>query len=170
MSSHRFGLISDTHGRLHPDVFRLFHGVEAIFHAGDVVGEDLLDDLAALAPVHAVSGNCDDASPRLPPLAEVEAPFGKVLVSHSHLVPTRGDPAAELAAHFAPRGPRLIVFGHTHRSCCAEHQGIWVVNPGPAGRPRFNERPSVCLLTWDPQSDNFQFDFHRLDWAKIARA
>ncbi len=48
------GLISDTHGLLRPSVNAAFHGVNLILHAGDVVGDEILDDLLLIAPVHAV--------------------------------------------------------------------------------------------------------------------
>ena len=38
-----------------------------ILHAGDVGGDEILDELSLIAPVHAVHGNTDDISnPRLP--------------------------------------------------------------------------------------------------------
>jgi putative phosphoesterase len=167
MPRHRFGFLSDTHGALHPDVFEHFAGVEAIFHAGDVEGEELLDDLEALAPVHAVHGNCDFASARLPGLREIRAPFGLVILTHSHLVPTNGRPEA-LAEHFRARGPRLVVYGHTHQAYVGLHGGIRVLNPGPAGRGR--GRPSVCVLEWTSETDQFEFEFRPLEWKSPRRS
>jgi predicted phosphodiesterase len=57
--THVVGLISDTHGLLRPEVFPALAGVELILHAGDVGGEDVLAELAAIAPVRAVYGNTD---------------------------------------------------------------------------------------------------------------
>ena len=54
------GLISDTHGLVRPEVFPALEGVELILHAGDV-GEGVLEELNAIAPVHAVYGNTDPA-------------------------------------------------------------------------------------------------------------
>ena len=53
-SALRIGLISDTHGLLRPDVHEAFAGVNRILHAGDVCGDDILDELALIAPVQAV--------------------------------------------------------------------------------------------------------------------
>jgi len=53
----RLGIISDTHGKLPPEVFEVFEAVDHIFHAGDVGSENILTDLEALAPVTAVYGN-----------------------------------------------------------------------------------------------------------------
>ena len=55
----RLGIISDTHGLLRPEVFRIFSQVDHILHAGDIGPPELLDELEAIAPVLAVSGNTD---------------------------------------------------------------------------------------------------------------
>lgn len=160
----RYGLISDTHGWLHPDVFRVFTGVEAIFHAGDVCDETILDDLQAIAPTYAVCGNCDEYSPRLPPLTHVDAAFGRVIITHSHLYERQGRDPEALARHFASAKPRLILFGHTHQALEEYFDGIWVVNPGSAGRPRFRDIPSVKICHWDPEKDLLWFELFVLNW------
>ena len=61
------GLISDTHGRVRPQLADVFAGVDCIVHAGDVGDAAVLRALAAIAPVEAVSGNVDDRhDPSLP--------------------------------------------------------------------------------------------------------
>ena len=162
---HRYGLISDTHGNLHPQVLDLFGGVEAIFHAGDVVGERVLDELEAIAPTWAVLGNCDLMGPRLPALRVVQAAFGKVIITHSHLLQAGMGHPKTFVRHFAGQKPRLILFGHTHQRYQALHDGVWVVNPGSAGKPDRRGEPSVALLDWDSERQEFTFDFVALDWS-----
>jgi uncharacterized protein len=139
----RIGLISDTHGLVRPDVHSLLAGVEVILHAGDVGGDDVLDELALIAPVHAVYGNTDaPGDPRLAP--EIVRDFGgvRVHVSHGHEV---GSPTpARLLARYAED---VLVYGHTHRQLVAEVDGRLVVNPGAAGPRRFDLKPSVAILT-----------------------
>ncbi|MCB2155132.1 metallophosphatase family protein [bacterium] len=166
----RYGLISDTHGNLHPQVFELFEGVEAIFHAGDVVGEHILDELEAIAPTHAVHGNCDLMSPRLPALRVIDAAFGKVVITHSHLIQSGMAHPKTFVRHFAAQQPRLILFGHTHQRYQALHDGVWVVNPGSAGKPRFRDVPSLAILEWDGERKQFTFDFIALDWSRKGLA
>jgi putative phosphoesterase len=142
-SSHLVGLISDTHGLLRPDVHTALAGVEIILHAGDVGGEDILDELQLIAPVHAVYGNTDPPSePRL--VAAVEMTIGdvRVHVSHGHEVgaPT---PPKLLARYDAD----VIVYGHTHKQLLINAEGRWVVNPGAAGPRRFDLVPSVGRMT-----------------------
>lgn len=75
----RIGVISDTHvpvrARVLPGaVFEVLAGVDLILHAGDLVTLDVLDELAAIAPVMAVHGNVDrpEVIERLPAALRVE--------------------------------------------------------------------------------------------------
>ena len=140
---HVVGLISDTHGLVRPDVHRALAGVELILHAGDVGGDDILDELALIAPVHAVWGNTDDVGdPRL--MEAIERTMGGVTihVSHGHEL-GRPTPERLLAAYAAD----VVVYGHTHRQLVARAEGRLVVNPGAAGPRRFDLVPSVARLT-----------------------
>ena len=58
----RVGLVSDTHGLADPRLAEILAGCALILHAGDVVGEAVLDALRAIAPVTAVRGNCDEGT------------------------------------------------------------------------------------------------------------
>jgi putative phosphoesterase len=138
------GLIADTHGLVRPSVFDALEGVEMILHAGDV-GEGVLEELEALAPVRAVYGNTDP--PGLPELSEsidLEVEGIRIHVSHGHEL---GAPTPErLLATYAAD---VLVYGHTHRQLVVCVEGRWVVNPGAAGHRRFNLQPSVGRLTID---------------------
>jgi putative phosphoesterase len=136
------GLISDTHGLLRPDVFTALAGVDLLLHAGDVGGDEILDELGAIAPVHAVFGNTDPPGhPRLE--SRLERSLGDVTihVSHGHEL---GSPTPEklLAAYTAD----VIVYGHTHKPHISRHGSRLIVNPGAAGPRRFHLLPSVALL------------------------
>jgi len=159
---HRFGVLSDTHGYTHPDLYSLLQGVELILHAGDVGEERVLDDLETIAPVLAVRGNVDLPSKRMPGLRVEPLAFGTVVLTHSHLLPDGERSPKGLARHFASHRPRLIVFGHSHLQYLDRHEGIWLLNPGPGGRPRFNDRPSVVLMTWDEDTDALRFELKEL--------
>lgn len=139
----RIGLISDTHGLLRPDVHRALAGVSLILHAGDVCGDAILDELAVIAPVQAVHGNCDEPwDPRLRERLDLELGGLRVHVSHGHEL-GRPRPAAVAAAYDAD----VCVYGHTHRQVIERVEGRLVVNPGAAGPRRFDLVPSVAVLT-----------------------
>ena len=136
------GLISDTHGLVRPEVHTALAGVELILHAGDVGGDEILDELAIIAPVQAVFGNTDDpGNPRLPAAIDIEVGGVKIHVSHGHEL---GVPKPEkLLARYAAD---VIVYGHTHVPLVTKADGRLVVNPGAAGAARFELKPSVAIL------------------------
>jgi uncharacterized protein len=142
-ASHLIGLISDTHGLVRPDVFLALDGVEAIYHAGDVGGRDVLHVLSKIAPVQAVFGNTDPPDDPSLCLHFAETVGGvSIHVSHGHEL---GSPTPErlLARYDAD----VIVYGHTHRPLVVRAEGRLVVNPGAAGPRRFSLMPSVARLT-----------------------
>jgi putative phosphoesterase len=143
MSAHVIGLISDTHGLVRPDVHTKLAGVELILHAGDVGGDEILDELQLIAPVRAVFGNTDAPDdPRLTQAIEMEIGGIRVHVSHGHEV---GSPTpAKLLARYAAD---VIVYGHTHKQLLTNADGRWVINPGAAGQRRFDLLPSVARMT-----------------------
>jgi predicted phosphodiesterase len=67
----RVGLISDTHGLLRPEARAFLIGCDYILHGGDIGGQEILDELALIAPVIAVRGN-NDTEAWAQALAEVE--------------------------------------------------------------------------------------------------
>jgi putative phosphoesterase len=128
---------------LRPEVFTVFQGVDVILHAGDVGGDDILDELEAIAPVYAVRGNTDRFdNPRLPASRELDIRGVRVHVSHGHEVGAR--PITLVAAYGSAN---VIVYGHTHRELVTETDGILVVNPGAAGARRFDLQPCVAIMT-----------------------
>ena len=141
-SSHVIGLISDTHGLVRPEVFGALEGVELILHAGDV-GDGVLDELAAIAPIEAVYGNTDPIDdPRLAQSIERTIGGVRIHVSHGHEL---GSPTPQRL--MAKYDADVIVYGHTHQQNVVVLNNRLVVNPGAAGQRRFKLKPSVGLLT-----------------------
>jgi putative phosphoesterase len=139
------GLISDTHGLLRASVHEALRGVSLILHAGDVGGEEILEELRIIAPVQAVYGNTDPVDdPSLQ--QEVIVPAGgiRIHVSHGHEL---GSPTPERLLAAYPQ--EVLVYGHTHKQLATRADGRLVVNPGAAGPRRFNLEPSVARLTID---------------------
>ena len=137
------GLIADTHGLVRAGVHQALAGVSLILHAGDVGGDDVLDELALIAPVHAVYGNTDDpGNPRLSRELVHDVDGVRIHVSHGHeLGQPRPEPLAERYAD------DVLVYGHTHRALVTRLGERLVVNPGAAGPRRFDLSPSVARLT-----------------------
>jgi uncharacterized protein len=140
------GIVSDTHGLLRPELFRVLEGVHHILHAGDVGSPDLLTALEAVAPVTAVTGNTDgfDLRHRLPEVQELELGDLKTIVIHGHQFGRSPTPAV-LRKAYPDAG--LVVFGHTHRPVMVNLEGTWFVNPGSCGPRRFDLPVEVVRAT-----------------------
>lgn len=118
----RVGLISDTHGLLRPEALSFLQGCCLIVHAGDIGGRDILEALAAIAPVIAVRGN-NDTELDMPSVNEFAyARIGEVLL---YVIHDRGgmdiDPRAQ--------GVDVVVTGHSHKPLLEHHHGVLFVNP-----------------------------------------
>lgn len=145
----RLGVISDTHGLLRPEVFEVFTQVDHILHAGDVGTPEILIELEAIAPVTAVYGNADppDVRSRLPRVAILELDGFDIVVTHGDQF---GHPTPAKLHEAFPRA-EIIVYGHTHKSLLElVDRTVTVMNPGGAGHPRFNLKPSVGILELEP--------------------
>lgn len=137
------GIISDTHGRLRPEVFTHFAGVEHILHGGDIGPVDLLTELEAIAPVTAVWGNTDgwDVRDSVPEVARLRLADVDVVVVHGQQF---GSPTPEKVVGAYPEAG-LVVFGHSHRPAIQQVGSTLAVNPGGAGAARFGLKPTVAL-------------------------
>jgi len=141
--AHVIGLISDTHGQLRASVHQALAGVEFILHAGDVGGDDILDELALIAPVEAVYGNTDaPGNPRL--TAQIVREIGGLVIQVQHGHESGRLTADALLERF---NADVLVHGHTHRQSVTRREGRLVINPGAAGPRRFHLMPSVARLT-----------------------
>ena len=141
----RLGVISDTHGLLRPEVFEVFREVDHIFHAGDIGSLSLLADLEAIAPVTAVYGNTDDWDVRakVPKVARVQLDGFEIVVTHGDQF---GSPTPD-ALNAAFPDAEIILYGHTHKPLLTlVDLVVTVMNPGAAGKRRFDILPSVGIL------------------------
>ena len=145
----RLGIISDTHGLLRPEVFEAFKDVDHILHAGDIGPLDLLAQLEAIAPVTAVYGNTDgmEVRARLRRVVETRLDGFDILLTHGDQF---GTPTPERLYAEYP-GAEIIVFGHTHRPLLTTVDVVvTVMNPGGAGRRRFDLPASVGIMELEP--------------------
>ena len=133
------GVISDTHGLLRPEALVALRGVDHIIHAGDVGAPEILDQLAAIAPVTAVRGNVDKGS-WARRLAETEVvEFGRTSLYVLHDLGTL-DLKPEAA------GFDVVISGHSHVPKQEMLGGVLYFNPGSAGPRRFKLPVTVGRL------------------------
>ncbi len=130
----RVAVISDTHSprfwkKMPAAVASLLEGVDVILHAGDVCTPDVLDELAAYAPVHVVLGNNDGtdvAAWGAPETLEIELDGLRVAMIHDS--GQKDGRAARMRKLFPDAD--LVVFGHSHIPWDTASNGQRLFNPG----------------------------------------
>jgi putative phosphoesterase len=141
----RIGIISDTHGVLHPRVTEVFAGVDYIIHAGDIGGEAILRELRRIAPVTFVEGNIDDGSGYK--MARVTLDGVRFLVTH--ILPRPSKPEKHVSKALRGEPVDVVVFGHSHLPHDEIVAGIRYFNPASAGPRRFDYPTSVGVFECD---------------------
>jgi putative phosphoesterase len=124
------GVISDTHGLLRAEAVEALKGSDRIIHAGDVGAPEILEKLAAIAPVAAVCGNIDKApwAQKLPATEVVEVGGISIYVLHD---------LSKLDLNPKAAGFNVVVYGHSHIPKQETRDGVLYFNPGSAGPRRF---------------------------------
>ena len=135
-SNLRVGVLSDTHGLLRPEARAFLVGSDYIVHGGDVGSAQILDELAAIAPLIAVRGNNDTQAwaAHLPQTDLIR--IGNVFAYVIHDL-------AELDIDPSAAGVRGVISGHSHKPLITDRDVILFVNPGSCGPRRFKLPVSV---------------------------
>ena len=129
------GVLADTHGLLRPEAVVALEGCQEYLIAGDLGSPLIVPVLATLGPTFAVAGNCDDDE-SLPLVVCREVAGVRILMHHGHL------PVDEAAYR-----PDVVITGHTHVPRIERVGSVLRLNPGSAGRRRFNLPVTVARLT-----------------------
>ena len=135
------GLISDTHGWVHPRLFTHFEGCDESWHAGDIGNIETADKLSSFKPLRAVYGNIDDAVVRSAykehQIFKVEDI--KVWLTHIGGYPGHYDKRVRQGLFADP--PDLFICGHSHiaKVMYDKKGGFLFVNPGSAGYYGFHK-------------------------------
>jgi uncharacterized protein len=149
----KVGVISDTHDHFDPKVKEIFEGVDRILHAGDIGLPWIILELEDIAPVTAVLGNTDQGiNFKETELVQIGA---RRFLLH-HIV----DPRAmdqKLKRKIIRENPDVVVFGHSHKPFCETIGNTLYLNPGYAGKQRFDLKRSVAVLTCDEQGITADF-------------
>ncbi|MFI0447816.1 metallophosphoesterase family protein [Actinomadura sp. 6N118] len=143
--------ISDTHAPRHwkscpPAVAAHLRDADLILHAGDVCTADVLDELSAYAPVHAVLGNNDgpDVSAwGAPETLQLDLDGLTVAMIHDS---GQAKGRTGRMRHTFPDAD-LVVFGHSHIPLDETGDGIRVFNPGSPTDRRRQPHGTIGLLT-----------------------
>ncbi len=159
----RVAVLSDTHlvslgsgiGFLRDLRERFFPDADALLHAGDIIGADLLmafDDL----PVFAVRGNMDPPDSLLPIKRILQIEGKRVGLVHGFGAP--GGMEERLLREFAGQGLDALVFGHTHYPLCLDHEGVLLFNPGSCTDRRRAPTHTLGILEIDETIRGYHID------------
>ena len=152
----KIGIISDTHGKLHPPVLELIASCDVVLHVGDVDNSQTLDQLwmhlKPNAPFYLVRGNNDRGWAER--IAKTQR-FCQAGVSF-FMVHDRKDVSWDLD------GVQVVVFGHSHRFTVEEVDGRLWLNPGSCGRPRFGAPLTLAVLTIEDGVENQEWTVEKI--------
>ncbi len=146
------GLVSDTHGWVHPGLHEAFKGVELIVHAGDIGTPEVLTELAEIAPVAAVKGNIDGGDLRFEPLTRVEE-VGGIRIAVLHIAGNPRRPKSAALELIRDEEPDVIVVGHSHIPVVGRVEGALWINPGAAGKVGFHTERFAAILYIEPDGE-----------------
>jgi uncharacterized protein len=180
----RIGVLADTHvphriAAMPARVFELLADSDVILHAGDLEDPAILTQLAAVAPVYAVRGNLHWQfstgmhDQDLPHHLTLELAGTTIWMTHGHMhfANTVIDRVIHLGkkmtlnainrqvidrlAKVRPASTQVVIFGHTHKPCAIERDGVLYFNPGAVTGAATGKGvlapPSVGILTVTPE-------------------
>lgn len=141
----KIGILSDTHGSLHPRVFDFFNDCHEIWHAGDVGSLQVIRQLENFKKLRGVYGNIDGREIRteLPEFQLFSIENVKVLITHIAGYPGKFNMSVlnEVKKH----APDILVAGHSHilKVMYDNRYKLLFINPGAAGNHGFHHK-----ITW----------------------
>ncbi|RAJ02463.1 hypothetical protein LX64_03481 [Chitinophaga skermanii] len=131
----KIGLMSDTHGYLHPLVEKYFANVDEIWHAGDIGTVAVAEALEKMKPLRMVTGNID--GPELRALYPEDQRFTLegVDVWITHIGGYPGKYAPHIKQQIKSNPPKLFICGHSHILKVMNDPALSLLhmNPGACG-------------------------------------
>jgi len=156
----KIGLLSDTHGYVHPSVLTFLQETDEIWHAGDIGDLKVIEALEQIKPVVAVYGNIDNARKRQHYREDerFEREGMRIYMTHIGGYPGRYDRRVKPLLMAGTQD--LFVCGHSHiLKVMYDHKlGFMTMNPGAAGNHGWHK--SITAL-------RFQIDHGQLKQLEV---
>ncbi|MFN2394687.1 MAG: metallophosphoesterase [Bacteroidales bacterium] len=147
----KIGLLSDTHGYIHPRLPGIFKECDEIWHAGDFGNIQTVDALKKIKPLRGVFGNIDGTEIRMefPEILRFFCEDVDVLITHIGGYP--GNYAPLVRNIMKTRPPKLFISGHSHilKVMHDKKYNCLHMNPGAAGRSGFHKVITMLRFTID---------------------
>jgi putative phosphoesterase len=144
------GIVSDTHGFLHPALSEAMEGVDLILHAGDIGRIEIIDELELIAPTQAVFGNIDGWDIRASHPVELTVTIGGVTFWMTHIGGRPGRWAPGIKQDLGNRELDIFICGHSHILKVEQTDSpkkLLYINPGAAGRQGIHQIKTCLRLT-----------------------
>lgn len=147
----KIGIISDTHGFVHPELFTFFEKCDEIWHAGDIGNIETAERLEAFKPLRAVHGNIDDHVVRLQYPEDQFFQVEDIRVYMTHIGGYPGHYLPEIRILLQDKQPELYVCGHSHilKVIYDKKLNLLHINPGAAGTSGFHKHITMVRLAID---------------------
>jgi putative phosphoesterase len=160
----KIGLISDTHGWIHPRLFYHFADCDEIWHAGDIGGMETADRLSAFKPLKAVYGNIDDALVRTTYAESLIFTADEIKVRITHIGGSPGHYDRRVLHELHRNPPNLFICGHSHiaKVMYDKKAGFLYINPGAAGYNGFHKYMTAIRFNIDGK------DIHDLELIELG--
>lgn len=147
----QIGLLSDTHGYLHPKVFEFFKNCDEVWHAGDAGNIEILDQLQDFRPLRAVYGNIDGQDVRIshPEYQLFDCEDIGILMIHIGGYPKKYTTRAKQLIE--EHHPGLFISGHSHilKVLYDSKYELLHINPGAAGKQGLHSKITFVRFTID---------------------
>ena len=108
----KIGILSDTHGAIHPGIVGLMNKCDIVIHAGDIINENSLKQINPKQKFIAVKGNNDIHIDTLNEVEVLELPGGNIVIEHGH---KHGhfEPSHDSMRAGIPRGKDYYLWAYT---------------------------------------------------------
>ncbi|NLV20696.1 MAG: metallophosphoesterase [Syntrophomonadaceae bacterium] len=143
------GVVADTHGDTDKICQHLKQWkLDQLIFAGDYYRDGKKIAQTLQINYYGVRGNCDRSEPSARDEEIVTVIDKRFYILHGHQYGVKQSMtrlhyrALELEAD-------VVIYGHTHAAQLQQIDHIWMINPGSASRPRFDDRSSYVLIEMD---------------------
>ncbi|CAC9617275.1 hypothetical protein [uncultured Gammaproteobacteria bacterium] len=150
----KIGILSDSHGWIHPEIISLMNSCDQIIHAGDIIEQQTLEVFTT--PLTAVRGN-NDAHLKFADIEIFELFGGTLAVEHGHKHGWKTPSHDSLRKAHAKA--KIVIYGHTHKQIIDKTATPWVINPGASGAVR-NGGSSKCLILTINEAQKWEITPH----------
>ncbi len=142
----QIAIISDTHGLLREHVITELAAADYTIHAGDINNPSILKTMEGLGKSYVVRGNNDRGwADALPNNLTITLEGVRFFIVHN-----KRDIPGDLI------NIDVVIYGHSHKYSSEVVNGVIFLNPGSCGKRRFNLEITMCRMTVDNGSYQYE--------------